>query len=189
MFPLQTRTLIRGCAAHKVAGLGCGADYKANYVPFFIPFDGVAEKFSGTQGGNWLRITRADGVRAELAHLSKYSVNNGKVRTGQLGGVTGNTGTVTDYPHLHIQLFDKAGNRLDPEKFNWQTNITTQTMQLVKDKGTVYILTGNNDKRKIGIADPVALGLFGDEPQKEMDTSGIPQYNTIASNGIVISSN
>jgi hypothetical protein len=56
---------------------------------------------------------------------------------------------------------------------------TTHKMQLVNDKGTVYLVTGNKDKRKIGIADLNSLGLFGDEPQTPMDTSGIPEHNTI----------
>jgi hypothetical protein len=55
------------------------------------------------------------------------------------------------------------------------------TMQLVNDKGTVYVVTGNKDKRKIGIADLTSLGLFGDEPQTQMDTSSIPEYNIIVS--------
>jgi hypothetical protein len=54
-----------------------------------------------------------------------------------------------------------------------------QNMQLVNDKGTVFLITGNKDKRKIGIADLNSLGLFGDEPQVLMDTSDIPEYNTI----------
>jgi hypothetical protein len=54
-----------------------------------------------------------------------------------------------------------------------------EQMKLVNDKGTVYLVTGNKDKRKIGIADLQSLGLFGDEPQIPMDTSGIKEYNTI----------
>lgn len=52
-------------------------------------------------------------------------------------------------------------------------------MFLANDKGTVYLVTGNKDKRKIGLADLNSLGLFGDEPQIPMDTSGIPEYNDI----------
>lgn len=58
--------------------------------------------------------------------------------------------------------------------------IKVTTMQLVNDKGTIYIVTGNKDRRKIGIADLESLGLFGDEPQELMDTKGIKQYNTIS---------
>ena len=35
-------------------------------------------------------------------------------------------------------------------------------MHLANDGGTIYLVTGNKDKRKIGIADLESLGLFGD---------------------------
>lgn len=59
------------------------------------------------------------------------------------------------------------------------------TMQLVNDKGTIYLVTGNKDRRKIGIADLESLGLFGDEPQEAMDTKAIPQFNTISKGKII----
>jgi hypothetical protein len=59
------------------------------------------------------------------------------------------------------------------------TSKGTTHVQLTIDKGTVFLVTGNKDKRKIGIADLNSLGLFGDEPQIPMDTSAIPEYNTI----------
>ena len=39
------------------------------------------------------------------------------VQTGQQIGVTGNTGTVTTGPHLHVQIFDAIGRRVDPEEY------------------------------------------------------------------------
>ncbi len=57
--------------------------------------------------------------------------------------------------------------------------IKKNNMFLANDAGTVYVITGNQDKRKIGLADLTSLGLFGDEPQIPMDTSGIKEYNTI----------
>jgi hypothetical protein len=57
--------------------------------------------------------------------------------------------------------------------------IKITTMQLVNDKGTIYLVTGNKDRRKIGIADLPSLGIFGDEPHEVMDTSKIPQYQII----------
>lgn len=65
--------------------------------------------------------------------------------------------------------------------------INKNNMFLANDAGTVYVITGNRDKRKIGLADLQSLGLFGDEPQIPMDTSGIPTYNTIV-NGKTITS-
>lgn len=54
-----------------------------------------------------------------------------------------------------------------------------QTPFLANDKGTIYLVTGNHDKRKIGIVDLNSLGLFGDQEQIPMDTSGIPEHNII----------
>lgn len=120
MFPLKERILIRGAQGHLNAGLGIGADYRAKYVPFVIPFDGVVSTYWGKQGGNWLRLTRPNGDKIELAHLQSYAIKSGQAKAGQPGGVTGNTGEVTDFPHLHIQIIDKNGKRLDPEKYNWE---------------------------------------------------------------------
>ena len=140
MFPLAERILIRGCQAHIKAGLGCGGDYRAVYTGFKIPFDGVAFKFKESGGGNWLRITRPNGDRIELAHLSEYHVSNGKVAEGQNGGITGNTGTITTGPHLHIQIFDKKGKRLDPEKYDWgDSKLNDGTMFRTYQK-TIYLL-------------------------------------------------
>lgn len=130
MFPLKQRILIRGAQGHLNAGLGIGADYRANYVPFVIPFDGVVSTYWGNQGGNWMRITRPNGDKIELAHLQSYAVKSGKVKEGQAGGVTGNSGGVTDFPHMHIQILDKNGKRLDPEKYDWGTQLTKTFMKL-----------------------------------------------------------
>lgn len=120
MFPLSNRKLIRGCQAHIKAGLGCGADYEAEYTPFQIPFTGQVETYAGPEGGNWLRLIRDDnGDRIELAHLSKYHIKSGHAQAGELGGITGNSGNITTGPHLHIQIINKAGRRLDPEAYEW----------------------------------------------------------------------
>lgn len=159
-----------------------GTDYKASYVNYYAPFNGYASGGNGPEGGTYWTLTRSDGTKFIARHFSKL-IKVGQVREGELVAVTGNSGAYTTNPHLHQEVYIN-GKLTDPEKFNW-----TNTMKLVKDKGTVYLVTGNKDIRKIGIADEIALGLFGDEQQDEMDTSKIPQYNTIASNGIVISSN
>jgi hypothetical protein len=54
------------------------------------------------------------------------------------------------------------------------------TMKLIKDKGTVYLVAGVNNKIKLGISDPETLALFGDEPITDGDTSGIKETYTVA---------
>jgi hypothetical protein len=136
MFPLQQRKLIRGASAHIAAGLGAAADYQANYVDLFLPFDGRIERFGGPsfEGGYWLRLIRPNGDKLEFAHLSKYLVANGTYKAGTLVAHTGNSGTITSGPHLHVQIFNSAGKRLDPEKYDWQSKITTK-VSLYRFKG------------------------------------------------------
>ncbi len=118
MFPLRERKLIRGCKAHKNAGLGCGADYEADYVELYAPFDGRDDIWGGKQGGNWISFLRNNGDVIQFAHLDKYKAG-GIVKEGDLIAITGNTGEITTGPHLHIQIKDKFGNRLDPEDYDW----------------------------------------------------------------------
>lgn len=137
MFPLSKRKLIRGCQAHKNAGLGCAADYEADHVPLFAPFDGTVQTYSETGGGKWLRLIRADnGDKIEMAHLSKYLVTSGKVKEGVQVAVTGNTGTITTGAHKHIQII-RNGKRLDPEAYNWESLTKTfMKITIVANKNT-----------------------------------------------------
>ena len=90
VFPLQTRQLIRGCAEHKKAGLGCAADYVADHIPLYSPVDGSVFLFEEPQGGMWIRVTDSEGRKWEMAHLSERHVKTGdRVRAGQLIGKTG----------------------------------------------------------------------------------------------------
>lgn len=140
MFPLRERKLIRGCQAHINAGLSCAADYRANYVTLYAPFKGKIETYFEKGGGNWTRLTRADnGDKIEFAHLSKYLVRSGIVEEGTPIAITGNTGTITDYPHKHIQII-RNRKRLDPEKYEWETLSLKQDTMLRTYNGTVYTL-------------------------------------------------
>lgn len=158
MFPLKIRKLIRGAAAHIAAGLGAAADYVANYVDLFSPFDGIVEIYTGVQGGNWLRLIRPNGDKVEFAHLSQYKVINGaQVKAGQLIAETGNTGTITTGPHLHIQIF-REGKRLDPEKYNWEDVILPpMTCELEKEEirklnFELGVVTPQRDKALVDLA-------------------------------------
>lgn len=185
MFPLKKRK-IGGYLFGQKTYYGTkhtGTDYEAVYVEYYAPFDGNVITGEGPEGGKYLTLTRPNGHQLTARHLSKH-IKKGPVKKGDLLAITGNSGALTTNAHLHQEVMI-SGQLTDPEKYPWEEG----TMKLVRDNGTVYLVTGNNDKRKIGIADEIALGLFGDEPQEQMDTSNIPQYNTIASNGIVISSN
>ena len=114
-FPLDKEELTRGCLAHKMSGLGCGADYVARYVNLYAPFDGrITRRWYGSMGGNWLEITDDKGNRIQFAHLSKYILPLGDVKEGQVMAITGNTGWLTTGAHLHVQILRPDGSRIDP---------------------------------------------------------------------------
>ena len=115
IFPLEQRLLIRGVVEHIAAGLKAAADYEAVYVPVYAPVSGEASYFKEDTGGDWLRLKGEDGLTYEFAHLKEYHVMPGHVEAGMMVALSGNSGTITTGPHLHIQIKDKKGKRLDPE--------------------------------------------------------------------------
>lgn len=122
MFPLKKNTKIRGCREHIKAGLGCAIDLVADKDDLFAPFNGSIRSFYGKEGGNWLELTRENGERIRFAHLSTYIKKTGKVKEGEKIAITGNTGSITTGPHLHLECYDTAGKRLDPESYLWDNS-------------------------------------------------------------------
>lgn len=116
LFPLANRQLIRGAAAHLKAGLGVGADYVAVYVPLYAPVSGTTYLFGDDEntGGYWVGLRGDDGRDYQFAHMSDRR-SPGRVNAGDIIGITGNTGTITTGPHLHVQIFVN-GKRVDPEQ-------------------------------------------------------------------------
>lgn len=107
-----------------------GVDYVANYIELYAPFNGVIqEAFWGTEGGKtiWFKPDGQD-VIIRFLHLSDFKVTKGqRVNEGQVIAITGNTGTLTKGPHLHVDIsrggFVLAwpGHFIDPETFVWDT--------------------------------------------------------------------
>ncbi len=151
MFPLRERKIIRGWDAHIKAGLGGATDYVADYVELYAPFDGRADIWDGRQGGNWISFVRNNGDVIQFAHLEKYKAG-GMVKKGELIAITGNTGKITTGPHLHIQIKDKDGNRLDPETYDWdmQKNIVDKKILQLLYLGIFKRNPDSNAKGYIG---------------------------------------
>jgi murein DD-endopeptidase MepM/ murein hydrolase activator NlpD/predicted chitinase len=85
------------------------------------PISGVArvlsEKESGGYG-NMVEVTDSvTGVKHMLAHMDKTMVKTGDViKAGQQIGTVGNTGKSTG-AHLHHEMRDKFGKKIDPSQF------------------------------------------------------------------------
>ena len=85
------------------------------------PISGIArvlsEKESGGYG-NMVEVTdEKTGVKHMLAHLDKSMVKTGEmIKAGQQIGTLGNTGKSTG-AHLHHEMRDKFGKKIDPSQF------------------------------------------------------------------------
>lgn len=73
----------------------------------------IAANYSSS-AGNMVRIKTEGGWEITFMHMDSISVHSGQqVGRGELLGYTGNTGNSTG-PHLHIQVHDNEGNRINP---------------------------------------------------------------------------
>ena len=85
---------------------------------FYAPAVGlVLESGFETKLGNYLLIKHDDEYSTFYAHFKNASVKVGdKISTGQVLGITGNTGTFSTGPHLHYEVI-KNGERVDPKDY------------------------------------------------------------------------
>lgn len=125
-FPLRERIVISDAPGHLKRGVGIATDYRARYVRLYMPFDGSIDRlYDEWTGGKWLDIVDPDGNRLQFAHIERYLVRQGDyVLQGTPIAVTGATGRTRDgqvyAPHLHIQIINRDGNRIDPETYDWE---------------------------------------------------------------------
>jgi len=119
MFTIESRKLIRGFKEHIAAGLGGAVDYQADYEGIVSPIKGVVRNiYTGNEGGKWLHITDEQGRSWQFAHLSEYAIGlaiGDKIIKGQFIATSGNTGSITSGPHIHLQIINSEGVRLNPE--------------------------------------------------------------------------
>ncbi|RQH10411.1 M23 family metallopeptidase [Bradyrhizobium sp. RP6] len=86
------------------------------------PVDGIVTN-AGEGSAGRIAIRDADGVSHELLHTHRQYVSIGdRVVAGQMVGTMGNMGVREKYVesgdhHLHYQLIDAAGRRLNPQEY------------------------------------------------------------------------
>ncbi|MGF6887138.1 murein DD-endopeptidase MepM/ murein hydrolase activator NlpD [Nocardia sp. GAS34] len=67
--------------------------------------------------GLWVRVRQDDGTTAVYGHVNQILVHEGqRVRTGDEIATVGNRGDSTG-PHLHLEIWDAAGHKVDPEPY------------------------------------------------------------------------
>ncbi|QHE72993.1 M23 family metallopeptidase [Rhodococcus sp. WAY2] len=67
--------------------------------------------------GLWVRVRHDDGAVSVYGHINEFIVNVGqRVAAGQQIATVGNRGQSTG-PHLHFEVSDASGNRLNPSQW------------------------------------------------------------------------
>lgn len=75
----------------------------------------VLESGPASGFGMWVRVSQDDGTTGVFGHVDKSLVHKGqKVRAGQQIATVGNRGQSTG-PHLHYEVWDKSGNKINPQ--------------------------------------------------------------------------
>jgi murein DD-endopeptidase MepM/ murein hydrolase activator NlpD len=113
-YPLRQAKLVvtspYGWRKHPVTGVRNfhnGVDLRANFEPVYAMLPGeVISTGYESKGGNYITL-RHGGIHVSYCHLSFIAVKKGSsVFPGQAIGVSGNSGTSTTGPHLHIAVKD-----------------------------------------------------------------------------------
>jgi murein DD-endopeptidase MepM/ murein hydrolase activator NlpD len=64
--------------------------------------------------GLWVRVQQDDGTVAVYGHVNEMFVHEGqRVNAGDVIATVGNRGNSTG-PHLHLEIWDQGGNKVDP---------------------------------------------------------------------------
>jgi murein DD-endopeptidase MepM/ murein hydrolase activator NlpD len=81
------------------------------------PVSGTVTQGVGKIGGNFFRLTGADGTSYYGAHLSAFG-KSGKVKAGDVIGAVGNTGDADGGPtHLHFEIHPAGGDAVNPYQY------------------------------------------------------------------------
>lgn len=84
-------------------------------TPVFAASGGEVVSAGPASGfGQWVRVQHNDGTMSVYGHINEFLVNVGEqVAAGQQIATVGNLGQSTG-PHLHFELHDASGNKIDP---------------------------------------------------------------------------
>lgn len=129
------------------------------------PLSGIVTEVTPNLGGGNVIVIKHEkqGIRTLYAHLSEFLVKVGDlVSSGQIIGLSGNTGQFTTGPHLHFQVMktidgDWNSNSKDP-------NTEPYLLDSQRNQFNALILQLINIHLKTGLCDELALERLKNEP-------------------------
>ena len=107
-------TFIDSYYAPRSNGMHEGTDIMAAYGTPVVAFTaGYWERMDNALGGIAGYIKGSNGWQAYYGHLQS-AIASGPVGAGELVGTVGDTGNATGVPHLHLEMWDSGGAKVNP---------------------------------------------------------------------------
>lgn len=148
-------------------------------TPVYAMYAGVVDTYWLNGGGNTLDL-HGQGLRAHYAHLRGYTVPDGvQVVEGQLIAYSGNTGSLTSGPHLHVGLLNDGGGTvyvngaiagpceyLNSIGYNWASGELIPIIEEDEDMGTsnISLIASAGAHAVVGGGEFIYLGTGHLEP-------------------------
>ncbi|MEK7497662.1 MAG: M23 family metallopeptidase [Patescibacteria group bacterium] len=154
-------------------------DFKHPGVDFALPigtkiqasFPGIIVRMEFHKGMGNVVGTRYGNIIILYAHLSKTTVQLGQIiKSGDLIGLSGNTGSATTEPHLHFEIRDITKNSLKEMVFNPPFE---KSIKQLKENFT-YIVNNKNTTKTLK---SLAKRYFGSERFWKRILEANPQVN------------
>ena len=173
-------------AGHKISGNHKGTDFGVpSGTPVKAVADGVVEA-TGNQPngwGNYVLIKHLDGSSSRYCHLRRISASKGqKIKKGDVIGLSGGgpkdpgRGNSTA-AHLHFEIANKGGVRVDPEA--WLANAKIPLLAGYNDKGKATQVGSMLFDEYNSLTDVFSTNSLENFLQNSADFGGI-SYNDLA---------
>lgn len=132
-------------------------------------------QYGGTSGGI-VTVKYANGMTAKYLHTSDpYSKDGPIAKAGQkvkAGDVIGKSGTAAGVPHVHYELYDKNGQRMDPSAYHgWKQGGIIESPADRKSKETSADPVKESTATKFGNIPQWQNDLISDNPDRAMPKS------------------
>jgi len=121
----------------------------------------VIASFSGrgksrwTKTGGWIYYLTPTGMNIVIRFMHLHRIlKTGEIRMGETIALTGNTGTTTTIPHLHVDISKnkviswKRSNFINPSKFNWLAINEIDMPHIRRKDGQISILQWSKDRNR-----------------------------------------
>lgn len=161
-----SRTSPMGIGSTNHAGVDMSAQPNTSGYPAEAAAGGVVTQAGRVGGyGNMVEVQHEDGSKTRYGHLQSINVQPGQqIARGTPVGLVGNKGKSTG-PHLHFEVIDKLGNKVDPRSV---TDFSNRSLSVTPSQRPS---TAVNSFADLALAGPMGFAAQQSAPSPSIDPS------------------